>query len=189
MRRRRLARAAHRDVAETDDVAAELFPAEHAQIVARQPQIDQSAVNQREHIEHRQEQVHHHAVRVPAVDDLIEEGLEILHLVRGFDLAAGEAVLLHTVEEFVQENGAPPRRALVFVDNGQRLTLHARALLRVRKKPDCRLPQFLLVLHGDDGVPLGEQRMDFLEVDHVVADDDGLAVGRRLQDIVPAVGD
>ena len=79
------------------------------------------------------------------------------------------------------------RCTLVLIDDGKRLTLEAFPLGSIPKEAQRLARQFLPVRDGHNGTAVAEECVDILEIEHLVADDDRLAVCRRFEDVVPAV--
>ena len=63
------------------------------------------------------------------------------------------------------------------------------ALLAVLEETQHLTRELAAIIHRHAGIALREEHMRILEVEHVVADDDCLAMRRRLEDIVPAMRD
>ena len=115
-------------------------------------------------------------------------GAEVLDALRRAHLARALA-LFEVLQEAPQDHGGLSGCALVLADDGERLALHAPPFPFVLKEPADGCTKLLSIVHRDAGVPLREEYMRILEVEHVVPDDDRLAVRRRLQDVVTAVRD
>ena len=187
LRRRRLARAADRHVAEADDEAVELLFLEDAVLVAGQLDVDEQAVNQREDVEDAHDEVREEPVHLFTMDKVDEIGLEVRDLLGRAHVMAVLGTALIALEHLVEQDGRLARSALVLAHDGARLFLHAVAVLRLVEEARDLLREFLAVLHGQARVAVLEERIRVLEVEHVRADDDGFAVRGRLEDVVAAV--
>ena len=89
----------------------------------------------------------------------------------------------------MQEHSRLSGCALVLSDDSKRLALHAPPFPFVLEESADSCGKLLSIVHRDAGIPLCEEYMRILEVEHVVPDDDRLAVRRRFQDVVTAVRD
>ena len=196
LRRWGLARPADCDVAETDDVAVEPLLLCPAPPVHGEFEVDQLLVDEREHIEHAHDEPARNAAHLFIMHEIDEVCLKVRDLLRRAD-AMPDNPLLRT-------NGAARfigfkhldknacrflRRAFVLVDDGKGLRLEPRTLRSVAKETQRFARQLFTVRYGDDGIAVAEQRVNVLEIEHLIADDDRLAVRRRFQDIMSAVRD
>ena len=185
---RRLARAADRDVAEADDVAGEMLALEKSRLVAPEFQVHELAVDEGKTVERPHDDAQTKAIGMTAAHEVGDIGAEVFNALRRAHLARILA-LLEVLQEVMQEHSRLSGRALVLADDGERLALHAPPFPFVLKEPADSCGKFFSIVHRDAGVPLREEYMCILEVEHVVPDDDRLAVRRRLQDVVTAVRD
>ena len=104
-------------------------------------------------------------------------------------LCALNAARLIGSKHINEDLGRLLRCALVLVDDRKRLVLKARALRVVGEEAQRLRSQLRAVRDRHDGTAIAEKRMDVLEIEHLISDNDRLAVRRRLKDIVPAVRD
>ena len=187
LRRRRLARTADRHVAEADDEAVELRLLEDATPVTGQLDVDKQAIDQREDVEDAHDDVREESVHFFTMDKVDEIGLEVRDLLGGAHVVPVLGAALVGVEHLVEQDGRLARSTLVLAHDGARLLLHAMAMLRLVEEARDLCRQLRAVLHRQAGVAVLEERVRVLEVEHVRADDDGLAVCGRLEDVVAAV--
>ena len=110
------------------------------------------------------------------MNELEEISLEIFQLIGSLNLAATLALPQHSMENFCRFSGC----TTVFTDNSQCLLLHALAFLLILKQHSCCIHQFLLVFNGNNSIALGKEHMGVLEVKHIVAHNNGLAMSCRL---------
>ena len=123
-----------------------------------------------------------------AAHEVGDIGTEVLDALRRAHLARALA-LFEVLQEAPQDHGGLSGCALVFADDGERLALHAPPFPFVLEESADSCGKLLSIVHRDAGIPLREEYMRILEVEHVVPDDDRLAVRRRLQDVVTTVRD
>ena len=130
------------------------------------------------------------------VNEVDEIGLEVCDLLRRTHAMCTDALLRALSaarligSKHVNENlGRLLRCALVLVDDRERLALKARTLRVVGEEAQRLRGQLRAVCDRHDGTAIAEKRMDVLEIEHLISDNDRLAVRRRLKDIVPAVRD
>ena len=190
----RLSRSADRHIAEADNEAGQLFFLKPAPPIHGKLQIDQLLIDERECIEHAHDEAACHTVHLFVVNEIDEIGLEIRDLL-GRTHAVGTDPFLCALSaacfvggKHINENfGRLLRCPLVLVDDRERLALKARTLRVVSEETQRLLRQFRSIRDRHDGAAMPEKRVDVLEVEHLIPDDDRLAVRRRLKDIVSAV--
>ena len=122
-----------------------------------------------------------------AVHEVDEVRLEVRDFLRRAHMVQVLRRILELVEHITQDDSGFSRRALVLLHDGPRLFLHAVTVRRVVKELRDGLGKLLAVLDRDAGIAVLEQRIRILEIEHVVADDDGLAMCGRLEDVVAAM--
>ena len=129
-------------------------------------------------------------MNLAAVHDEIDEvRLEVRDLLCRAD-AVGIFRQRFVCRQHVAENLSRfQRSALILPNDSERLRFHLRTVLLIVEKTNDFIAQLLIIVNGNAGAALGKECVCILEVEHIVPDDDGLAMCRRLQDIMTAVCD
>ena len=164
-------------------------------MIHRELEIDELPVDQREYIEHGHDEPAPQSAHLFVVHEVNEVGLEIRYLLGGLytmpesaALCADGAAALVVFKHLHEDLGRLFRGTLVFINDRECLAHKAFPFRRVAKETQCLTCQFLTIRHRDDGIVAPKERMDVFEIEHLIPDDDCLAVRRRLQDIMSPVG-
>ena len=139
--RRRLSRAADRDVAEADDKAGQLLLLDPAPAVHCEFQIHQLLIDEREYVEHAHDEPARDTAHLLVMDEIDKVGLEIRDLLRrphamladALLRAQGTTRLIHR-EHIDKDLCRLRRRPLVLVDDRKCLTLKAFTLGIIAKQ-------------------------------------------------------
>ena len=185
--RRRLSRSAYRHIAETDHITGQLPMLEKTDPVTGQLEVDQLCIDLRKHIENRHDDMQTDSIHLFTVNEFDEIGLEIIDLLRRTSPLAVFRTAFVRIQHLAENDRRFARRSFVFRHDSQRLSLHAMTMLRIVEQADHFPDQLLLIPNRDAGVAVAEQRMCILEVKHIMTDQNRLAMGGRLQNIMPAV--
>ena len=130
------------------------------------------------------------------MNEIDEVGLEVRNFLRRLHAMVADALLcaesaarLVCREHIDKDLRGLLRGALILVDDGKCLALEPLPLSIVAEEAQGLACQFRTARDRYNGVAVAEECVDVLEIKHLTADDDRLAVRRRLQNIMSAVRD